>query len=76
MRNIITVTEMPSMPGRFQYTVQRDGKLKVSKQHAGNDPQAAAAQAVCAALRSSGSYVILAPRAVLAEIPAETRSRT
>lgn len=75
MRNIITVTEFASMPGRYQYTVQRDGKLVVSKQHAGNDTQAAAAQAVCSALRSTGSYVILGPKKVLAEIPVEIRIR-
>ena len=76
MNTVITVTEMASMPGRFECTHQTQPKGRVyNTSHAGPGPEAAAAYAVRIALQTGGPYVILGARKVLECIPAQVRAR-
>ncbi len=77
MRTIITVTEYPSMPGR--YLVKSDAQRRRGIIHPVDvsGPEAAAAKAMEYAQRvGSVGYHIFAPRAVLALIPDDMKSRT
>lgn len=76
MPTIIALTEMSSMPGRFECTHQRLPNGRVyNTTHAGRGPEAAAAYAVQIALGIGGSYAILGPRELLDCIPESIRSR-
>lgn len=75
MTDIITVIEMPTMPGSYVYSVQRRGRTIFSDWRAGSDPAAAASTAVNAALKSKGPYHIFGPKKVLDEIPMALRRK-
>lgn len=76
MTTIITVTEMPSMPGRYECTHKADNDERVySSTHAGRNPEAAAAYAMRIAISTPGAYVVLGPKKVLDCIPSHLRAR-
>lgn len=70
MRAIITVTEMPTMPGR--YTVRSSESPRARDV---NNPAAAAAAAMEFALRAPAGYQVFAPEDVLRHIPQDMRGR-
>ena len=77
MTTIITVTEMASMPGRFECTHQTGPRGRVyNTTHAGSGPEAAAAYAVQIALQTGGPYFIMGPKKLLDCIPPEIRVRS
>lgn len=78
MRAIITVTEFPSMPGR--YNVKSDAEtdsrgFNRPRDVAGAEAAAAAAMEYAQRCGSRG-YVIFAPRRVLDLIPEDMRGRS
>lgn len=74
MRAIITITEYPSMPGRYRWSVQANGRTYTGE--AGWGAEAAAASAMEAAIAyGRGGYVVFAPSSVLKLIPDDMRSR-
>ena len=75
MKAIITITEHPSMPGRFQYSLQR-GRITLKGHDAGHDPAAAAAKAMELSISyGAGGYAIFGPQKVLDQIPIELRAK-
>lgn len=71
---IITVTEYPSMPGRYKWSAQVGAKRFYGDVPSGG-PEAAAAAAIDVAIRlGKGSYTILGSKPVLDCIPADIRS--
>lgn len=76
MRAIITVTEYPSMPGRYVVkssgVVDRRGKAKA---YDVRGAEAAAANAMEFAMREKNGYQIFAPKDVLECIPIDMRGR-
>lgn len=73
--DIITVINMPTMPGSFTYSVRRGLRTIFSDHRAGSDPASAAATAMNAALKSRGAYMIFGPQKVLECIPVGMRSK-
>lgn len=77
MSAIITVTEMPSMPGRFTCSVKGDGFREMVGLSAGHDPSAAAAKAMELSItHGRQGYAIFGPQKVLDCIPPELRRGT
>ena len=71
---IITITEYPSMPGRYKWAA-KIGRKELFGDCPGHGPEAAAAKAVDCAIRfNKGSYSIFGPREVLANIPDDIRN--
>ena len=73
-KTIVTIAESPSMPGRYNYTLQVNNRRISTGNDAGRDPAAAAAKAVELAINNPGEYAILAPAKVMAFIPESIRS--
>jgi hypothetical protein len=75
MPTIISITEYPSMPGRYKWSV-KTGKKEFFGDVPGAGPEGAAAVAVdkVAAFGESDGYSIFAPKAVLALIPEDLRN--
>lgn len=71
-RTIITVTEMASMPGRFEINIKRHGKPQRYLSGA-RDPGDAAAKALSAAA-GEARYVIVGPIKVMSHIPEDVRA--
>jgi len=70
---IITISTLPSMPGRYIYSIVAPG-VKLGLQDAGRDPATAAAKAMELANRhGSHGYSIFAPEKVLEHIPEHLR---
>lgn len=65
---IVTIVEYPSMPGRYRYSTQLNGKRK-GHGDAGSDPGSAAATAVEIAIKYGPACAIVAPEAVMKLIP-------
>lgn len=76
MREIqVIITEFPSMPNRFYYTLIIDKQQKSKGRDAGTSgAEAAAAKAVELANSYYGQYTIFAPKKVLDCIPERLRS--
>ena len=75
MSAIITVTQYPSMPGRYKWAV-KNGKKEYFGDVPDHGPEAAAAGAIDVAIRhGNGNYTILAPKNVLDCIPLEFKSQ-
>ena len=75
MITIISVTEYPSMPGRYKWSA-KVGVKNLRGYIMGGGPEAAAAAALDVAIRhGKDGYTILAPKAVLDCIPADIRSK-
>jgi len=74
MTTLISITEYPSMPGRYRWSV-KTGKKEFFGE-AGQGPESAAASAVDKAITFSeeGGYSIFAPKAVLSLIPEDLRN--
>lgn len=77
MRSIITVSEFPSMPGR--YNVSSDGQKSragIARPADVSGEHAAAAKAMELALKAGiRGYVVFAPKKVLDLIPKDMQSR-
>jgi hypothetical protein len=76
MTTIITVTESPSMKGRFTRAVKKDNDETLYSDVVGCDPESAAASAMAAAVRVGSPYVIFGSKKVLDCIPTELRSKS
>lgn len=76
MRTLITVTEYPSMRGRYKIhsTARRDKNGIVRPADVAGD-SAAAAQALEYALEYKSGYAIVAPDKVMQHIPEDMRGR-
>lgn len=75
MRAIITVTEYPSMPGRFTVKVSGPGMRHPASADA-SDPGEAAAKAMSYAISfGSGGYQIFGSEKVMSQIPDDMRGR-
>lgn len=74
MPALISITEYPSMPGRYKWSV-KTGKRELFGE-AGQGPEAAAATAVDKAITfgEADGYSIFAPKAVLEFIPDDMRN--
>jgi NAD(P)H-hydrate repair Nnr-like enzyme with NAD(P)H-hydrate dehydratase domain len=76
MRAIITITNYPSMPGRYRRTISHNGNVNKSDV-VGGGAEGAAASAMEAATRfGSDGYQIFAPREVMEIIPGDMRGAT
>lgn len=75
MPTLISITEYPSMPGRYKWSV-KTGKREFFGDVPGTGPEGAAAVAVdkVAAFGDPDGYSIFAPKAVLALIPEDLRN--
>lgn len=67
----ITITEYPSMRGRYKIVLAGDGSRPVVRD--ANGAGAAAAVALQSTSIGVGDYVIVGPEAVLEHIPAQLR---
>lgn len=75
MKTLIAITEMRSMPGRYECVQQTEPSRRPHTSDAGRSPSEAAAYALSVALSRRGAYVIVASERVLAYIPPDARSR-
>lgn len=75
MPTLVAITEYPSMPGRYKWSV-RTGKKELFGDIMGGGPEAAAAVAIDKATAFGGAdgYSIFAPKAVLTLIPEDMRN--
>lgn len=75
MPTLISITEYPSMPGRYKWSV-KTGKKELFGDIMSGGPEAAAAAAVDKAIAfgEEDGYSIFAPKAVLALIPEDLRN--
>lgn len=73
-QTIITITEMPSMPGRYVYALMVNRRRISTGHDAGRDPAAAAAKAIELAINHPGQYLIIGPEKVMLNIPESIRS--
>lgn len=75
MPTLISITEYPSMPGRYKWSV-KTGKKEFFGDVPGGGPEGAAAVAVdkATAFGEADGYSIFAPKAVLALIPDDVRN--
>lgn len=75
MPTLISITEYPSMPGRYKWSV-KTGKKELFGDIMSGGPEAAAAAAVDKAIAFSDDdgYSIFAPKAVITLIPEDMRN--
>lgn len=75
MPALISITEYPSMPGRYKWSV-KTGKGELFGDIMSGGPEAAASAAVDKAISFGGEdgYSIFAPKSVLALIPEDMRN--